>query len=486
MKSNTLMLGGAMAALLVVSFTVPAHARNPHCAGGIQYVVGGLRDKDKGNTDDYLRQMNKAVQQLEQCATEDPKDAEAIAYLGWAYAELDSAGPAGHWFGVGISGLDAAGDKKKVEQWTGNRNSYWVRWLNDGITQMKAAQDAYPDFTKKPENDADQTLRAEAAKRYDAAEVSLVRASLIRPGDPITMRNLGSLYTFRGEFDKAEKVFEEGLKTTPGDTTLQQGLKAARVNYANQLVDEKKYDEAEKFFNDLAKSEPENSDIYLSLADLYFKRGQAVEGDARKAQFKLAGDNYAKAATLRKDDNDLDFNASLAYQNAGDFESAAKYWDITVKNDPKNVDALSSYGMCLVELKRCDDAAAVVWQAVNLKPDNKNLHRQLGSIYTKCGNNAAATQFLMLYLAMQNGQAASDPAAAAKTAPAGSAATKVLASDGTPEAVYDWTADQNKYQTWFYWAKKSAYTFQAGVQVAKTDWSGAPPKASAPPAGGKK
>jgi tetratricopeptide (TPR) repeat protein len=485
-KSITSKLGGALAALLVATLALPAYARNPHCAGGIQYVVGGLRDKDKGNTDDYMRQMNKAVQQLEQCATEDPKDAEAISYLGWAYAELDSAGPAGHWFQVGISGLDAAGDKKKVEQWTGNRNSYWVRWLNDGITQMKSAQDAYPDYTKKPGNDADQTLKTEAGKHYDAAELSLTRASLIRPGDAITMRNLGSLYTFKGEYQKAEKVFEEGLKSAPDDTTMLQGLKAARVNYANELVDEKKYDEAEKFFTDLVKNEPNNADNYLSLADLYFKRGQSVEGDARKAQFKLAGDNYAKASALRKGDNDLNFNAALAYQNAGDFDNAAKFWDVTVKADPKNIDALSSYGMCLVELKRCDDAAAAVWQAVNLKPDNKNLHRQLGSIYTKCGNNAAATQFLMLYLAMQNGQPAADPAAAAKAAPAGSAASKVLAAEGAPEQVIDWNADQNKYQTWFYWAKKNAHTFQSGAEVAKTDWSGAPPKASAPPAGGKK
>jgi len=485
-KSNAWKVAVVLAAAVAVSLAPPAHARNPHCAGGIQYVVGGLRDKDKGNTEDYLRQMNKAVQQLEQCATEDPKDAEAIAYLGWAYAELDSAGPAGKWFTTGIQGLDAAGDKKKAEQWTGNRNSYWVRWMNDGIGKMKAAQELCPEFTKKPASPDEQTIHDDAAKNYAAAEVSLIKADLIRPNDAGTLRNLGSLYAFQGDYQKAEKMFEAGLRANPGDSTLAQGLKGARINYANQLVDEKKYDEAEKFFNDLAKNEPDNSDNYLSLADLYFKRGQAVEGDARKAQFKLAGDNYAKAAAIKKNDFDLTFNAALAYQNAGDYDNAGKNWEATVKADPKNVEALSSYGMCLVELKRCDDAVAAVWQAVNLKPENKSLHRQLGSIYTKCGNNAAATQFLMLYLAMQNGQAAPDPAGAAKAAPAASAAAKVLAGDGVPDAVYDWTADQSKYQTWFYWTKKMAYTFQASAQVGKTEWSGTPPKAGAPAAGGKK
>jgi len=43
----------ALAALLGLS--VAAEARNPHCAGGIQYVVGGLRDKEKGNLEDARR-----------------------------------------------------------------------------------------------------------------------------------------------------------------------------------------------------------------------------------------------------------------------------------------------------------------------------------------------------------------------------------------------------------------------------------------------
>ncbi len=72
--ASVVLLGAAATFSLAGS----AAARNPHCAGGIQYVVGGLRDKDKGMTEDYLRQMNKAVAQLEMCASEDPADLEAL------------------------------------------------------------------------------------------------------------------------------------------------------------------------------------------------------------------------------------------------------------------------------------------------------------------------------------------------------------------------------------------------------------------------
>ena len=47
-------LGVALSTVAVVG---AAHARNPHCAGGIQYVVQGVKDKEKGNLEDYRRQM---------------------------------------------------------------------------------------------------------------------------------------------------------------------------------------------------------------------------------------------------------------------------------------------------------------------------------------------------------------------------------------------------------------------------------------------
>ena len=138
----------AVVALLLVAGV--ASARNMHCAGGIQYVVQGLKDKERGNTEDYSREMNKAVDQLVACANEDPADLEALGYLGWAYAELDSSGPAGMWFQKSIDGLSAKGDKKKLEIVLNNRESYWARAYNEGIKRIGDAQNAWPEYTKTP------------------------------------------------------------------------------------------------------------------------------------------------------------------------------------------------------------------------------------------------------------------------------------------------------------------------------------------------
>ena len=462
----------AAAALLLGLAAPGAEARNPHCSGGILYVTQGMRDKDKGDRESYERQMHKAVAELSACAAEDPADSEALGYLGWAYAEVDSAGPAGKAFQAAIEGLAAKGDKKKVEWATGNRNSYWARAFNDGIEHIRVAQQAYPDYLKAPADEGETTLKAEAEKHYKQALDYLTRASLIRPNDPQTIRNLGSVHAFMGEFKEAEAVFQGGLKGAPNDTSLTQSLKAVRVSYARSLVANKKYDEAIAFFGDLVKTDP-TSDNYLSLGEAYFARAQAKEGDARKAEFKLAGDAYAKAGELKPSDADLPFNAALAYQNGGAWDKAEAQWRAALKQRPDDTEALSSLGMVLAEQKKFAEAIKVVHSAVLLKPQNKIMHRQLGSIYTKAGNNGKGTEELMLYLAMQSGQVADDPAAVAKGAKPETAAGKTLASDGVPEQVVTWTSDKNSYETWFYWAKKRAYTFQAGSLMAKSDWSAA-------------
>ena len=126
----------------------------------------------------------------------------------------------------------------------------------------------------------------------------------------------------------------------------------------------------------------------------------------------------------------------------------------------------------LVELNRCNDAIQVLHPAVVAKPEDQNLHRQLGAIYTKCGNSTKGTEEFMIYLTLSKGKAAADAAATAKAAKQGSDAAKTLATEGVPDKVVQWEADQQKWETWFYWSKKKAYHFGAGGTLSqKSDWT---------------
>ena len=481
MNKRVLVAAGSAAALLLVASV--AAARNPHCAGGIQYVVQGLKDKERGNTEDYLRQMNKAVDQLSMCAAEDTEDLEALGYLGWALAEIDSAGPAGAAFQKSIDGLTAKGDKKKVEIVTTNRESYWARAYNDGIKHIGDAQGIYPDFTKEPTAE-EKDLKAEAAKSYNAAVLSLTRAKLMKPKHPGTMRNLATAFALMGRYDEAEAVLKNGQIEAAGDAevgVLTDALKSVRANKAGALLDAKKFDEAIVYYQELTKGDPTNADQFTGLGSALFNRAQTKQDAAKRADFKLAGEAYGKAFELNSKSSDLGFNAALSFQYAGELALSEAEWRAVLKQNPDDPEALSSLGSTLADMQKFAEAVEVLNRAVNLKPDNKTYFRQLGAVYSKASNNAKATEMLMVYMAMNNGKAATDVAAATKaSSKAGSGAANTLTAMGSPGAVYEWSSEGKQLQTWVYAMKKVSFTFDSGsgVLVQKSDWgsTGAVPK----------
>lgn len=474
MNNRTMVTTVSALALLVAAGV--ASARNMHCAGGIQYVLQGLKDKEKGNTEDYVREMNKAVDQLSGCATEDPADLEALGYLGWAYAEVDSAGPAGLWFQTAIDGLAAKDDKKKLEAVRNNRESYWARAFNTGIKNITDAQNAYPEYTKTPSSD-EQPLKDEATKRYEAALLALTHAKLLKPASALTIRNLATTYALMGRYDEAEAVLKNGQSEAAADTAvrgLAEALQKVRANKANGLLDAKKYDEAIRYYQDLTTAEPQNADYFMGLGSALFNRAQGKQDAARRAEFKAAGEAYGHAFSLKPTSGDLGFNAALAFQSAGELALAEGQWRAVLKQTPDDADALSSLGSTLADMQKFDEAVMVLNRAVNLKPDNKIYFRQLGAVYSKAGNNAKSTEMLMVFMAMNTGKPNADAAAASKLAKAGSPAANTAAAMGVPDAVYDWESDGRKLQTWTYSTKRQGFTFDAGAGmtlVQKSDWS---------------
>ncbi len=219
----------------------------------------------------------------------------------------------------------------------------------------------------------------------------------------------------------------------------------------------------------------------MGLGSALFNRAQTKQDAARRADFKAAGEAYAKAFSVKPTSTDLGFNAALAYQYAGELAASEAQWRAVLKQTPDDPEALSSLGSTLADMQKFDEGVQVLSRAVNLKPDNKIYFRQLGAVYSKAGNNAKSTEMLMVYMAMNAGKENSAAAAAAKAAKAGSPAASTFASLGPPDKLFDWESDGRKLQTWFYLAKKQAFTFDvaAGMTlVQKSDWSGA--------AGGKK
>jgi tetratricopeptide (TPR) repeat protein len=474
-KLRAFAIGVALAALTASLCVDLALARNEHCAGGIQYVVGGMRDKEKGNTEDYVNQMRKAVAQLEMCAEGDPADFEAMGYLGWAYCELDSAGPAGAAFKKCMDGLAAKGDKK-LQQWKDNRQSYWVKYYNDGITKMKAAQELYPDLGPKPKNDGDAEVRMfnDARAKYEQAIVTFTKATLLKPEDVTAYLSMGQAYQFVGRFDAAEAALKAGLAMAPSDTLLNTAMMNLRKNKAIQLITDKKYDEAIAFYQDLLQAEPGNGEMQLGLGNAAFEKAQTAGlSDAdKKRWFKTAGEAWAKAGEVKTGDFDLAYNSGVAFQNGGDPVQAETQFRRALVLNPEDSDVARALGRSLIDQGKYVEAVAAVFKALQKNPKKSELHQLLGAAYDKGGNKPKSQESAMVFMAMRSGTPVADASAAA-TAATGVAEANTLKALGKPDQVLIWKADQETYSTWIYWARSLAFHFKAGNLVMKSDWSSA-------------
>src|SRR5262249_33918911 len=246
---------------------------------------------------------------------------------------------------------------------------------------------------------------------YDVAIQRLTCAKLLKPTHAATIRNLATAYAYMGRFEEAETVLRNGLKEAASDSGvsgLAEALRAVRANRAGALLEAKKYDEAIAYYQELVKQEPDNPDHAMGLGNALFNRAGTKADAARRADFKAAGEAYAKAFALKPKGTDLGFNAALSYQYAGELGLSEAQWRLVLKQNPDDPEALSSLGSTLADMQKFDEAVQVLSRAVILKPDNKTYFRQLGAVYSKAGNNAKSTEMLMVYMAMNNGKPIAD------------------------------------------------------------------------------
>ena len=79
----------------------------------------------------------------------------------------------------------------------------------------------------------------------------------------------GAVLRRLGRFDDAEKVFRAALNNTPSNTFL-------RNNFANLLIDQQAFEEAESILKDLLKENPSYEDAKVNLNRLIFQKNLAT------------------------------------------------------------------------------------------------------------------------------------------------------------------------------------------------------------------
>lgn len=178
-----------------------------------------------------------------------------------------------------------------------------------------------------------------AAQKNDskAAMQFLTEALAAKPDFAMALNDLGTLYEKQFQWSKAAETFAELVKATPKDPAAHTSLGIALYHLGDELMAQKKYEEAEKLFNECEAAMRESIKLkspapvphyYIGLIAIKFK----AYDDAQKeleAAIKDSGDNMALAHKM----------LGGVYMGTKKNKEAADELEKYLKLDPKAADA---------------------------------------------------------------------------------------------------------------------------------------------------
>ena len=312
---------------------------NPHFVGGKNYVKQQV--------------WEKAVTELELAVVDQPENAEAWYYLGWACGEEEDYGRAAEAF-------------QKADE------------LSDQFDE-----DVKQKVTFFWEDLAARGQDLEKGGDYEGAAVNFENALKLRPDHVASYNYVARLYGQMGDVEKAADKFEQGLELAPGnDTTL--------TNYAKFLEDNGLEDRAVPLFEKLLDERPGDEVLMHHLADLYGRTGQAEKemavyqelGDATaymnraydafgQEDFATSLDMYEKALLVAEPGSDvyLDafYNGIVSAYKMGDYEKAIEMGERLVQEKPEDPQYWRILGNSYARIKRNEAALKALNQADKLE-----------------------------------------------------------------------------------------------------------------------
>jgi len=341
-------------------------------------LLFGCQSKELTSAKVYIQQddWQKAEEQLKMAVELYPADAEAHRWLGEAYGRTGDFENMNKEFDASL-----ANSPQFADDINSLRTTYWVQNFNQGISKVKAADQAEnetekskrlvealdlfqvcpvidPERTDAYKNIAFVYIRLDSV---DGAIENYEKVVAVDQSDTKTMLQLGSLYYEKkdyqkcvdlmdkilavesgnldalsqkafafdsmGDSDKAFASYEEALSKNPGDPDL-------LFNMGRLYYMKKNYETAIEQFKKVLEVVPDDleatlniGNAYLSIAERFMKPirdGKELTADEIDDAKNNAIENYKesipyleKATQLRADDAALWTNLGVAYINAG-------------------------------------------------------------------------------------------------------------------------------------------------------------------------
>tara|TARA_B100000315_G_scaffold79268_1_gene72659 strand:+ start:209 stop:2314 length:2106 start_codon:yes stop_codon:yes gene_type:complete len=212
------------------------------------------------------------------------------------------------------------------------------------------------------------------------SEISLWEDSVKKaPGHVKSINALGAAYIRAGKHEKAQPVFQKGLKIDPFNHTL-------NINMGIIFKKNGNLDKAEEHFK-LAALISKDYLAFINLGSIYLERDLYFQGI----------EEFNKALSSKPDSHLAYFYLGIAYNDLKDYKKAIQYFEKSIELNSDFSKAYNNLGFSYWNLGKHDEAYEWFVKAMNKQPELPTPYLNIGNYFLIKGQQKQAEDFLKRY-----------------------------------------------------------------------------------------
>ena len=256
------------------------------------------------------QRIHDAVAEAQEILKRDPDNVQSRRLLGRIY--LRSLGD------VSVSSGQSETVNRAIEQYreinrldpADSESALWLARLYRLKNEHDKAEQVLRSILKNdPENEpaVEQLTQLLMDQGKSPQAVTLLEGITAHSPTPVLLDLLGDAHTQAHELEKAEEAYRQAAELDPSEVSHQRGL-------GQTLLAEEKYSEALKVYEKLADVMPDDSDVYLRIAQIY----------RELHRLDKAEENLVKARQYAPGSLEVMYNEAMLYQAQGRYEDAVR------------------------------------------------------------------------------------------------------------------------------------------------------------------
>ncbi len=256
------------------------------------------------------QRTKEAESEAKEILKRDPNDVQSRRLLGRIY--LRSLGDVNAGSGQSETANKAIEQFREINRLdpTDTESALWLARLYRLKNEHDKSEQVLRAILKSdPDNEqaVEQLTQLLMDEGKSAEAVELLEGITARSPTPVLLDLLGDAYTQAHELAKAETAYRKAAEADPSELSHQRGL-------GQTLLAEEKYREALAVYQKLTDLMPDDSDVYLRIAQIY----------RELHQLDKAEENLVKARQYAPGSLEVMYNEGMLYESQGRYEDAIK------------------------------------------------------------------------------------------------------------------------------------------------------------------